>query len=104
MHLSHTLLERAQEWINQEIRNTEALRDISQVETYPHEGELKSVSWTIDGDNFMAQVVVWDTGEFEEDLANVETGQVQTRSGLLTSFEDLESFFTIARDWALQRL
>ncbi|MFF4500288.1 hypothetical protein [Streptomyces sp. NPDC001401] len=104
MFLGSALLERAQEWIHQEIRKAEVLRDVSEIEISPSEGESKSVSWILDGGGFMAQVVLWDTGEFEQDLANVETGQVQTRSGRVTSVGDLESCLTAARDWVLQGL
>ncbi|APU13257.1 hypothetical protein UA75_05920 [Actinoalloteichus sp. GBA129-24] len=102
MFLGGALLQRAQEWIREEIHKIEALRDISEIETFPNEGELTSVSWILDGGNFMAQVVLWDTGEFEEDLANAETGQVRTRGGHLASPGDLESCLATARDWVLQ--
>ncbi|MCP3755657.1 hypothetical protein [Streptomyces sp. TBY4] len=104
MSLGSALLERAQEWIRQEIHKTEALRDISEIETSPNEGDLTSVSWILDGGIFMAQLVLWDTGEFEEDLVNAETGQVRTRSGRLVSPGDLESRLATARDWVLQDL
>jgi hypothetical protein len=104
MSLGSALLERAQELIRQEIHETEALRDISDIETFPNEGDLTSVSWILDGGKFMAQVVLWDTGEFEEDLVNAETGQVRTRSGRLASPGDLESCLATARDWVLQEL
>jgi hypothetical protein len=70
----------------------------------PGEGTAKSVGWILAGDNFMAQVVLWDTGEFEEDFVNVDTGQVRTRSGRLASPGDLESCLMAARDWVLQGL
>jgi hypothetical protein len=104
MFLGGALLERAREWIQQETRKVEALRDISEVEISPNGEGLTSLSWILDGGNFMAQVVLWDTGEFEEDLANVETGQVRTRSGRLMSPADLESCLTAARDWVLRGL
>ncbi|MGW7176579.1 hypothetical protein [Streptomyces xanthophaeus] len=102
--LGSALLERAQEWIRQETHKTEALREISEIETSPNGDELTSVSWILDGGNFMAQVVLWETGEFEEDLVNAETGQVRTRSGLLASPGDLETCLATARDWVLQDL
>lgn len=102
MSLGRALLERTQEWIGREIHRNNTLREISQIEIFPSEGEPRSVSWTLDGANFMAQVVVWNSGEFEEDLANVKTGQVQTRSGHLASIDDLESRLMVARDWAIQ--
>jgi hypothetical protein len=104
MSLGGALLERAQEWIYQEIREAEALREVSEIAMSPDEGEPTSISWILDGGNFMAQVVLWDTRAFEEDLANVQTGQVRTRSGRLTSFSDLESCLIAARDWVLQDL
>lgn len=104
MSLGSALLDRAQEWIRQEICKAEALRDISEIETSLNGGELASVSWILDGGNFMAQVVLWDTGEFEEDLVNAETGQVRTRSGRLASPGDLESCLATSRDWVLQDL
>lgn len=104
MFLGAALLERAQEWIRQEIHKAEALRDASTIETSPDESELTSVSWILDGGNFMAQVVLWDTGEFEVDLVNAETGQVRTRSGRLESPSELESCLATARDWVLQDL
>lgn len=104
MSLGSALLDRAQEWIRQEIHKMEALRDISEIGTSPNEGEPTSVSWILDGGTFMAQVVLWDTGEFEEDLVNAETGRVRTRSGRLATPGDLESCLTAARDWVLQGL
>ncbi|GAA4661668.1 hypothetical protein GCM10023324_09720 [Streptomyces youssoufiensis] len=104
MSLGSAVLERAQEWIRQEIHKTKALRDISEIETSPNEHGVTSMSWILDGGNFMAQVVLWDTGEFEEDLVNAETGQVRTRSGRLASPGDLESCLATARDWVLQDL
>jgi len=104
MFLGSALLERAREWIQQETREAEALRDISEIEISSNGEGLTSLSWILDGGGFMAQVVLWDTGEFEEDLANVETGQVRTRSGLLMSPADLESCLAAARDWVLQEL
>lgn len=104
MSLGSALLERAQEWIHQEILQAEALREASEISISPKEGEPNSISWILDRGNFMAQVVLWDTGEFEEDLANAETGQVRTLSGRLTSLSDLESCLMAARDWVLQDL
>ncbi|WP_338676732.1 hypothetical protein V1460_30025 [Streptomyces sp. SCSIO 30461] len=104
MSLGGTLLEQAQEWIQREIHKMAPLGDISEIEKSSHGGKLASVSWVLDGGNFMAQVVLWDTGEFEEDLVNVESGQVRTRSGRLASSGDLERCLAAARDWALQDL
>ncbi|MEV1113848.1 hypothetical protein AB0I91_02170 [Actinosynnema sp. NPDC049800] len=50
----------------------------------------------------MAQVVLWESGEFESDLADVETGQVQVRSGRITSTGELESLLGSARDWVVR--
>ncbi|MFE0174652.1 hypothetical protein ACFWZ2_20240 [Streptomyces sp. NPDC059002] len=96
------LLERAQEWIRQEVGDGTDLTAVSEVEFSLAGRAPRSVSWVLDGESFMAQLVLWDTGEFEEDLATVETGQVQTRSGRLTSPDELERRLAAARDWALQ--
>lgn len=104
MPVGGALLERAQEWILQEIRKSDTLQSISSIEISPDDREPKSLSWTLEGDRFMAQVVLWDTGEFEEDFASVESGQVRTRSGRLTSLGGLETCLVTVRDWALRGL
>ncbi|MEV6954231.1 hypothetical protein [Streptomyces sp. NPDC051183] len=102
MPVKGELLERAREWISLEVQKAEKLSEISEIEVSPVDRESKSVSWILNGSDFMAQVVLWETGEFESDFANVATGQVQTTSGRVASFGELESLLESARDWLLQ--
>lgn len=102
MFVGSGLLERAQEWISLEIRKPEKLATVSEIEISPDGRDPKSVSWILDGGDFMAQVVLWESGEFEKDFANVATGQVQTSSGRIASFSELESLLASARDWVLR--
>lgn len=102
MPVEGDLLERAKEWISLEVQKAEKLAEISEIEVSPGERDPKSVSWILNGNDFMAQVVLWESGEFESDFANVATGQVQTRSGRVASLSELESLLESARDWLLQ--
>ncbi|MFI6940367.1 hypothetical protein ACIBI4_13930 [Streptomyces sp. NPDC050418] len=86
--------------IRQELRDTEGLSDISEISLSPNDEAPESISWVLDAGIRMGQVVLWNTGEFEEDLVDVEAGQVRTRSGRMTS-DDVKSFLVRVRDWVL---
>ncbi|MFJ6793896.1 hypothetical protein [Streptomyces sp. NPDC091268] len=102
MPVEGDLLERAQEWISREVKRAEKLAEISEVEVSPSDREHRSVSWILNGKDFMAQVVLWESGEFESDFADVATEEVQTKGGLVASLTELERLLESARDWLLQ--
>lgn len=102
MSLGSGLVEGARTWISLEAPKLESLPAASNVEVSRDGHDPISVSWILDGGGFMAQVVLWESGEFESDLADVETGQVQVRSGRITSTGELESLLGSARDWVVR--
>ncbi|MER5263896.1 hypothetical protein ABTZ99_17675 [Actinosynnema sp. NPDC002837] len=67
-------MESALTWISLEAPKLESLPATSNVEVSRDGHDPISVSWILDGGGFMAQVVLWESGEFESDLADVETG------------------------------
>ncbi|MFG2289682.1 hypothetical protein ACGFOU_26865 [Streptomyces sp. NPDC048595] len=102
MPVEQDFIERAQVWISLENHKNPTLAAISKVEISPAEYSPRSASWILDGRDFMAQVVLWEGGDFEADLAEVATGKVRTNSGHLEDPSALESLLGTARDWVLQ--
>ncbi|WP_310718763.1 hypothetical protein [Streptomyces lydicus] len=92
----------AQAWISLENAKVPTLAAISRVELSPEQHCPRSVSWILEGSDFMTQVVLWESGSFEADLAEVATGKVQTNSGQLGDVTELESLLGAARDGALR--
>ncbi|MEV7383220.1 hypothetical protein [Streptomyces lydicus] len=100
--MEQDFIAQAQAWISLENVRVPTLAAISKVESSPDQNSPRSVSWILDGSDFMAQVVLWESGSFEADLAEVATGRVQTNSGKLGDVIEVESLLGAARDWALR--
>jgi hypothetical protein len=102
MSVRDGLLERAQAWISLATREVDDPTTTSEVEVSTAGRTPRSVSWIFDGGDFMAQVVLWDSGEFESDLADVRTGDGQVTSGRIGSVGELGSLLGAARDWVVR--
>ncbi|MER7153538.1 MULTISPECIES: hypothetical protein [Streptomyces] len=100
--MKQDFIAQAQAWISLENTRVPTLAAISKVESSPDQTSPRSVSWILDGSDFMAQVVLWESGSFEADLAEIATGWVQTSSGKLGDVIEVESLLGAARDWALR--
>ncbi|MFI0786743.1 hypothetical protein ACH4Q6_14270 [Streptomyces lydicus] len=102
MPVEQDIIAQAQAWISLESVRVPSLAVISKMEMSPDEHRPRSLSWILDGDDYMAQLVLWESGDFEADLAEVATGKVRTNSGHLSDPSELESLLGAARDWAQQ--
>jgi len=48
----------------------------SRVELSPRDRNPRSISWIVEGAYRMSQIVLWEDGQSEVELAEVETGQI----------------------------
>ncbi|MDT0464647.1 hypothetical protein [Streptomyces gibsoniae] len=102
MSVADELIEQVRAWISLEGRRSPELEAASNIEVSPGGHHPRSLSWILEGSDFMAQAVLWESGEFEVDFAEVATGQVRTQSGRAADFRDLESVLEAARDWVMR--
>ncbi|MFH8630676.1 hypothetical protein ACH4CC_12480 [Streptomyces lydicus] len=84
--MEQDVIAQAQAWISLENAKVPTLAAISTVESSPAQRSPRSVSWILDGSDFMAQVVLWESGCFEAELAEAATGTVQINSGQLGDY------------------
>jgi hypothetical protein len=102
MFMKAGIIEQAQAWISLEVSRERSPAPVSDTQISPDGHVPVSLSWILEGGDFMAQVTLWETGEFETDFAEVATGQVHTRGGRVASSGELQSVLASARDWVLQ--
>lgn len=81
-------------------QNVEALRSrgvTGDIQKSPDDGRPKSAAWlTLEGENHVAVLIVWDSGEAEFECGNLATGDIRqehrelrTPQGLLGAIEDV---------------
>ena len=71
----------------------------SRLDESPPERVPRSLSWVVEDEDRLAQVVFWDDGQSETDLADAGTGEVRTESRLLSGPADVNERLNTIREW-----
>ncbi len=97
MPAEERLTDVARAWI---LRESQKLpkQAVPEIKISPSGRHPKFLSWILDRRDSITQVVLWYSGEFEADFAEVASGEVRPRSGRVASLGELESLLAAARD------
>ncbi|MCY1144363.1 hypothetical protein OWR29_40750 [Actinoplanes sp. Pm04-4] len=93
------LLAHARQWIAGGRAENPAWDATSDLRESPAGHVPRTLSWVVEDANRMAQVVLWEDGQSETDLADSETGEVRTQSRLLSGPPDVDDLLNTVRDW-----
>jgi hypothetical protein len=97
------LLEAAQGWIADKEAQWVNSAVTSEVDLAPHDRDPRSISWILDGVAFVGQIVIWEDGKSELDLADVATGEVRSNHEQIDSQGELSSTLCIICDWVIRK-
>jgi hypothetical protein len=93
------VLSRARRWIDAGLAENPAWQASSTIAESPAGHVPHTLSWVVEDADRMAQVVLWEDGQSETDLADSGTGEVRTESRLLAGPDDLDELLNTVRAW-----
>ena len=73
----------------------------SQIELSPPDRDPGSISWIVEGGSRMSQMVLWEDGQSEIDLAEVESGRVTSEHRRVDNDVALVELVDSVRSWLL---
>lgn len=71
----------------------------SEVKSSPEGRKPRSIRWILEGPEVMGQIVLWEDGQAELDLADMSTGDVKTEHRNIEDQKGLEGALIAVRDW-----
>ncbi|MBV1856080.1 hypothetical protein [Catellatospora tritici] len=83
------LLNAVRSWIDARQTDAAAADLISGVEESSGDRSPRSISWILEGPETMGQLVVWEDGRAELDLADIVQGQAQTEQQFIPDRDEL---------------
>ena len=95
------LLEATSAWVAS-MRNGGESSVLSEVEESPTDRDPRSIRWILEGSERISQMVIWDDGQAELDLADVASGDVRSEHVQINSQHGLEDTLSRVRDWVFQ--
>jgi hypothetical protein len=96
------ILVAVQHWIAAQSDISTNINVKSEIQESPPDRDPRSVRWILEGAEMMGQIIVWEDGQAELDLANAATGDVQSEHRNITNETDLESALSAVRDWTIR--
>jgi hypothetical protein len=73
----------------------------SQIELSPEDRNPRSISWIVEGVSRMSQVVLWEDGQSETELADVASGQITSEHLRIEGESSLTALVERVRSWLL---
>lgn len=102
MLMGYSLLVRAESLINSVESKLNEYGFDSQVELSPEDRDPRSISWIVEGEHRMSQIVLWEDGQSEIELAEVETGQVISEHHKIEGESAVTALIDSVKLWLLE--
>ena len=75
----------------------------SEVAGSPEDRSPRSIRWILEGSEMMGQIVLWEDGQAELDLADVATGDVKAEHRQIEDQLGLQRALSAVRDWVTRK-
>lgn len=102
MLIGSELLVAARGWTREAQNSWEGTTIVSRFEESPEGLFPRSVSWILEGPNFMGQIVIWEDGRSELDMITVATDEARCEYRKVDSRDKLQTALSAVRDWVVR--
>lgn len=96
------LLVGVRSWISAAEANLPSPGAASEVEESPNDRDPRSIRWILESFQMMGQIIIWEDGQSEIDLADVASRDVRSEHRRIGDQRDLDAALGAVRDWVVR--